>query len=195
MDSKFLERIQQMKLTVDEDEAMIVCPVQRQEILEEYLLSLIGQFLTTRSINLREAKNLLRSMWKLGDNLKIVDVDDGLLRFKFSMESQLSWVWNNGPWCFNNQILALRRWEKGVTARTVIFTHIPIWVQVLRLPFDLINEEASQDIGQGLGKFIDMDYKASKSDQACFLRVRVEIPLDKPLQRGGSIVSLEGDEV
>lgn len=31
MDSKFLERIQQMKLTVDEDEAMTVCPVPRRD--------------------------------------------------------------------------------------------------------------------------------------------------------------------
>ena len=113
MDSEFLERIQRMKLTVDEDEAMTVRPVRRQEILEEYPLSLIGQFLTTRSINLRAAKNLLRSMWKLGDDLKIVDVGDGLLQFKFSMESQLSWVWNNGPWCFDNQILAFQQWKKA----------------------------------------------------------------------------------
>ena len=59
MDLEFLERIQRMKLTIDEDEAMIVHPVRRQEMLEEYSLSLIGQFLTTRSINLRAAKNLL----------------------------------------------------------------------------------------------------------------------------------------
>lgn len=71
-----------------------------------------------------------------------------------------------------------------MTARTVSFTHIPIWIQVWSLPFDLINEEAGQDIGRALGKFTDLDCKASKSDQAHFLRVCVEIPLDKPLQRG-----------
>ena len=108
MDSEFLERIQRMKLTINEDEAMNVCLVRRQEILEEYSLSLIGRFLTIRSIDLRAAKNLQRSMWKLGDDRKVVDVGDGLLQFKFSMESQPSWVWNNGPWCFDNQILALR---------------------------------------------------------------------------------------
>ena len=63
------------------------------------------------------------------------------------------------------------------------------------MPCDLINEEAGQDIGQGLGTFIDVDCKASKSNQARFLRVCVEIPLDKPLWRGGPVVSPEGDEV
>ena len=74
-----------------------VRPLRRKEILEEYSLSLIGKFLTTKLINIRVAKNLLRSMWKMGEDLKMVELDDGLLQFKFSMECQLNWVWNNRP--------------------------------------------------------------------------------------------------
>lgn len=151
-----------MQLTTDEDEAMTVRSVRRQEILEEYSLSLIGKFLTARPINYRVAKNLIRSMWNLGD---------GLLQFKFSMESQLPWVWNNGPRCFDNQLLALRHWEKGMTVRLVKFTHLPFWVQVWGSPFDLMNEEAGHDIGRGLGEAIEVDCKAFKLDQARFLRV------------------------
>ena len=194
MDSELLDRIQRMQLTTEEDEAITVRPIRRKEILEEYFLSLIGKFLTTRPINIRAAKNLLRSKWKLGDDLKVVEVGDGLLQFKFSMESQLNWVWNNGPWCFDNQILALRRWEKGMTARTETFTHLPFWVQVWGPPFDLMTEEAGQDIGRGMGKIIEVDCKAIKTDQARFLRVGVEVPLAKPLRRGGPVVSPEGDE-
>ncbi|KAL0015735.1 hypothetical protein SO802_002804 [Lithocarpus litseifolius] len=131
----------------------------------------------------------------MGDDLKIVEVGDGLLQFKFTLESQLLWVWNNGPWCVDNQMLAVRRWEKGVTARSVTFTHLPFWVQVWGLPIDLLNEEAGHDIGRGLGKVIEVDCKAFKANQARFLRVRVEIPLDKPLRWGGPVVSAEGDEV
>nr|XP_023885756.1 uncharacterized protein LOC111997857 [Quercus suber] len=130
----------------------------------------------------------------MGDDMKVVEVEDGLLQFKFSMESQLNWVWNNGPWCFDNQILALRRWEKGMTVRTVNFTHLPMWVQVWGLPFDLTIEEDGHDIGQGLGRVIKVDCKGIKTDQARFLRIRVEVPLDRPLQRGGPIVSPEGNE-
>ena len=130
-------------------------------------------------------------MWKMGDDVKVVEVGDGLLQFKFSLDSQLTWVWNNGPWCFGNQILALWRWEKGMSARTVNFTHIPVWVQVWGLPFDLNTEGAGQDIGQGLGRVIEVDCKAIKVDQARFLRIWVEVPLDKPLRWGGPIVSPE----
>ena len=39
---------------------------------------LMGRFLTTKLINLRAAKNLLRSVWKMGSDLKITNVGDGL---------------------------------------------------------------------------------------------------------------------
>ena len=96
-----------MKLTTEEEEAMFIRSLRRDKILEEFSLSLIGQFLTSKQINLRAAKNLLRNMWKLGDNMKIIEVREGFLQLKFSMESQLLWVWNNGPWCFDNHLLAL----------------------------------------------------------------------------------------
>lgn len=69
-----------------------------------------------------------------------------------------------------------------MTARSVTFTHLLFWVQVWGVPFDLITEEAAQDIGRGLGKVIEVDCKALKTDQARFLRIKVEVPLDKPLR-------------
>ena len=82
-----------------------------------------------------------------------------------------------------------------MTAFSVKFFTVPIWLQVWGLPFDLINEEAGRDIGQGIGRVIDMDNKAIASDQARFLRVRVEMPLDKPIPRGAPIFSSKGDKV
>ena len=96
MESEVLEHIQNMTLTTDEDEVMPIRPVKREKVLEEFSLSLIGKFLTMKPINIRAAKNLIRSMWKLGDDLKIIEVGEGLLQFKFFMESQLMWFGTMG---------------------------------------------------------------------------------------------------
>ena len=42
---------------------------------------------------------------------------------------------------------------------------------------------------------VEVDCKALALDQACFLWIRVEIPLDKLLRKGGQVVSLKGDRV
>nr|XP_023917995.1 uncharacterized protein LOC112029545 [Quercus suber]POF03421.1 uncharacterized protein CFP56_68606 [Quercus suber] len=131
----------------------------------------------------------------MGPDLKIIEVGDGLFQFKFALESQISWVMNNGPWSFDNRILVLRRWERGMMARSVNFTKLPIWVQVWGLPFDLINEEADLKVGKSLGQVIKVDCKAFTTDQARFLQVCIVLPLDKPIWQGGPIVNPEGDKV
>lgn len=68
-------------------------------------------------------------------------------------------------------------------------------MQIWGLPFDLINEEAAWDIGKGLGQVIEVDSKIFTSEQARFIRIRVEIPLDKPIRRGGWVASPEGERV
>ena len=122
MDSDFIERLQSINLTEEEREVIKVRLGNRAKIQEECSLSLMGRFLTTKPIN------LLRSVWKLGHDLKITDVGEGLLQFKFFMESQLNWVLNNGRWSFNNHLLLLKRWERGMMTFTVDFKYVPIWV-------------------------------------------------------------------
>ncbi|XP_050259710.1 uncharacterized protein LOC126704737 [Quercus robur] len=182
-------------MTADEGEVITVRADNREKTLEDCSLSLVGRFHTTKNINFRAAKNLLRTVWKMGKDMTITEVGDGLFQFKFAMESQLKWVLNNGPWSFENHILLLRRWEKGMTAFSVSFETLPIWVQVWGLPFDLINEEAGRDIGRGVGRVIEVDCKAMAADQAKFLRIRVDMPLDKPIRRGAPVLSPEGDTV
>ena len=194
MDSDFIERIEKLKLTIEEGEEITIRSTQREKILEEWSLSLIGKFLGSQYYNQRAAKNLLRSVWKMGNDLKIVDVGEGLFQFKFSIESQMKWVLNNGPWSFENQLLVLRRWEKGMMPRSVKFTSVPMRVQVWGLPFDLINEDAGRDIGSGLGRVVDVDSEALTANQERFLRIRVEIPLKKPLCRGSPVISPKGDK-
>ena len=171
-----------MSLTAEEGEIIKFRSNNQAKILEECSLSLMGRFHMSKPLNTKVAKKLFRSVWKFGQYLRITEVGDGLLQFKFSMESQLNWVMKNGPWSFDNHILLLRRWEKGMTAYTVEFPCVPIWLQVWGLPFDLINEEAGKDIGESIGKVMEVNYKAIAANQACFLRIRVELPLGKPIK-------------
>ena len=87
MDPDFINKLQGITLTKEEGEVIKVGVSQRERVLEECSLSLLGRFLTTRAFNQHVAKDLLRSVWKMGSDLRIVDVGDDLFQFKFTMES------------------------------------------------------------------------------------------------------------
>ena len=146
-----------------------------------------------RNQNQRALKNTLRSTWKMGSDLRIVEVGNNVLQFKFSSMFQLEWVERSGPWNFENNLLLLCRWRKGLSSTNLVFTHAPFWIQIWGLPFEYMTEEAGCDIGSKIGRVIEVDKRSWQADQAKFMRVRIDLPIEKPLRRGGYVTNMDGD--
>lgn len=138
---------------------------------------------------------MLKSVCKMGSDLRIIDVGEGMFQFKFTMESQLKWVMNNGPWNFDNYPLVLRRWERGVKVASVKFQTLPIWIWIWGLPFDLLTEETGREIKKGIWNVVETDTTTFTSEQARFIDIRIEVLLDKTIRRGWVVSSLKGDKI
>ena len=116
----------------------------------------------------------------MGSDMRIVEVGNGILQFKFSSKYQMKWVKKNGTRNFDNNLLLLCGWRKGLLAANIVFIHSPFWVQVWGLPFELMLEETSKDIGNKIGNYVETDKRSWQSDQAKFLQIRVDFQIDKP---------------
>ena len=57
-----------------------------------------------------------------------------------------------------------------------------------------MSKEVGQDIGRSRGRFIEVDKRAGQADQAKFIRIKVDLPIEKPLRRGGHVVSKDGEK-
>nr|POF19256.1 hypothetical protein CFP56_75075 [Quercus suber] len=53
-------------------------------------------------------------------------------------------------------------------------------------------EEIRKDIGRKIVRVLEVDKRAMQADKAKFLRIRVEVPINKPLSRGGYVKNEEG---
>lgn len=161
----------------------------KAELLEECLLSLFEKLQSNRQQNQRSLKSTLRTAWKMGSDLRIVEVDNGILQFKFSSQYQMEWVEKNGPWNFDNNLL-LCWWRKDLSAANISLSQSPFWVQVWGLPFKLMTEEIGRDIGSKIGNYVETDKRSWQADQAKFMKVRVELQVDKSFWRGGYIYQI-----
>nr|POE76871.1 uncharacterized protein CFP56_58073 [Quercus suber] len=180
-------------VTKEEEGHISVAEEDSAQEFEECSLSLFGKLLTDRKQNIRALKNMLRSVWKISPNLKIVEVGGTTFSRSNLSEFQIQWVETNGPWNFENNLLLPKRWERGMTANNINFSHSPFWVQIWGLPFDMMTEKLGRHIGNNLSAFIIADTRSWSADQAKFMRIRVNIPIDKPLRRCGTVISLEGE--
>ena len=102
-----MNSLEKLKLTKEEDEDIVIANISSSEIFEECSLSLFGCLLTNRLQNQRALKNTLKAAWKMGSDLRIVEVGNNILQFKFSSRYQLKWVGKSGPWNFDNNLLLL----------------------------------------------------------------------------------------
>ncbi|XP_030945979.1 uncharacterized protein LOC115970489 [Quercus lobata] len=190
MDQEVVNSLGKLKLTKEEEEDIVLADSNGSEIFEECSLSLFGRLLSDRHQNLRALKNTLKAAWKMGSDLRIVEVGNNILQFKFGSRCQLEWVEKSGPWNFDNNLLLLCRWRKGLTSKNIRFSHSPFWVQIWGLPFENMTEAIGKDIGSKIGRVLEVDKRAMLADQAKFLRIRVEVQIDKPLRRGGGILRM-----
>ena len=131
----------------------------------------------------------------MGSDLRIVDIGNDILQFKFSSKYQMEWVEKNGLWNFDNNLLLLCRWRKGLSAANIVFSHLPFWVQVWGVPFELMIEDTGRDIRNRIGNFLEANKRSWQLDQAKYMRVRAELPLNKPLHRGGYLMRVEGEKL
>ena len=63
------------------------------------------------------------------------------------------------------------------------------------LPFENMSEAIGKDIDSKIGRVLEVDKRAMQAELAKFLRVRVEVPIDKSLRRGCFVKSEEGERV
>ena len=130
VEQEVLNNFQKLQLTKEEADDIVITSITRAELLEECSLSLFRCLLTDCQQNQRAFKNTLKTAWKMGSDLRIMEVGNNVFQFKFGSVCQLEWVERSGPWNFDNNLLLLCRWRKGLTASNILFTHAPFWVQV-----------------------------------------------------------------
>ena len=78
-------------------------------------------------------------------------------------------VLRSGPWTFDNQLLMLKRWSKGMTSRNVRLEHVSLWVQIWDAPFDKMSPVVATEIGSRLGKVEEVEKRKNQDDHNLFM--------------------------
>ncbi|KAE9450366.1 hypothetical protein C3L33_17734, partial [Rhododendron williamsianum] len=195
MADEVVERIGNFHLSDEEEDVITIDEEICQQALVACSFSLVGKLLTTKRFKVAAMKESLRRAWGFPNNLNIVEVGDNLFHFRFEDETSRSRVLNGGPWNFENHLLMVQPWEPGTKADQVSFSSVAFWVQLWGLPFEFVTPAIGEVIGRRIGTLISVDNREVVGERGRFIRIRVEVPLDKPLKRGGFISLGGGDKL
>ena len=68
-----------------------------------------------------------------------------------------------------------------------------MWIQIWGVPFDMMASKVAMEIGNKMGVVEDVERRRRSEEQNLFLRVKVALPISKPIRRGGFLMSLDGN--
>lgn len=82
--------------------------------------------------------------------------------------------------------------KKGMIVGNIKMENVSLWDQIWGAPLDMISPQVAKLIGGHLGEVEEVEWKKKRDDVNFFMHVRVDLPISKPLWRGGFIAGMDG---
>ncbi|XP_019198216.1 PREDICTED: uncharacterized protein LOC109192074 [Ipomoea nil] len=150
---------------------------------EEQRWVCVGGFLTTKVVKLEYMRQVMASVWQPVWGMHATEIQSGLFMFIFCDETDMRKVLDEGPWSFENSTLVCKQVEPGTRSASVELKSVDMWVQLYDLPLGYTSEAVLEQAANFIGTFVKVDDRYPGAPWKTFHRVRVSIPVDKPLKR------------
>jgi hypothetical protein len=170
---------------VDNPPPLVSTSISDSTVDENPSFTLVGTILSSHPLSKVIIKNNLLQAWNFVKSLITDDRDDNLMVFSFEVLEDLERVLDNSLWNIKGSPLFLKRWSKSEAIEDLDFTKAPFWVQVHKLPLELMTVKNAENIGASLGDLLVVDNADNlKPTRKSFLRFKVMLDLLKPLVLG-----------
>ena len=154
--------------------------------------SLLFKLLSNRPFNGMALLNSVRSLWASPNGITIREIEDNLFMVVFHVEADLECIFVRSPWTFDKKLIQLVRFKGDIQPMEVKFQYSAFWIRILNLPIKSMIREVGEDIGNGIGRFIEADVPENGIGWGRYLRIRVDIDVSLPLFRGKILEGVDG---
>lgn len=184
MDLEVLNRLENFRLS-EEEEAWVDIELQDvKSSVTQCKQSLVGRVFGEHSVNFTGLKQTLSKLWCGEGDLKVIELQNRMYQFVFSREEERLRVLNKRPWTFDNQLLVLHPWRKGIEHETKTFLSSYMWVQAWQIPAQWLSVATVRKVGHIFKQCHNVIIPENGSKDGRYAKLLVEIDLNKPLIRG-----------
>ncbi|KAL8141405.1 hypothetical protein V2J09_007426 [Rumex salicifolius] len=128
-----------------------------------------------------QIRRRLDLMWSLKGTMNLVDIGNAHYVARFSNADDYNHVLTEGPWMIGDNYLVIRRWVPNFDPFSEKEKVLTAWVRIPGLILEYFHGGFLKRIGGFIGKVIKVDSTTLKADRGQFVRLAVEVDLEKPI--------------
>ncbi|MCH81083.1 hypothetical protein A2U01_0001862 [Trifolium medium] len=183
-------------LTFTHEEGGVTVNLAQHQAVNEILdHCLVGKFLADRPVRTHIMKERLANLCRPVKGVMITPIESNRFLFQFFHNLDMGRVISDGPWSFDNFMLALRKVYPGEDPLTVPLNIVEMWVQIHNLPYGFMCKAIGELIGSYLGNFLEYDEDNNWGPWRKYMRIKVALDVNVPLKKDWAIRKDGGDWV
>jgi len=187
-----IKKMENLNINSDHGAASKKPNLTRAELLD---LCLVGRVMINKPIHLATLEARLGPIWEPKYQMTLILMEDNKFMVQLYSKADLARILDRSPWLLDNNMIILKKVVVGENPLALSMNTTEIWVQVHQLPFGFMDEKVGALVGSRIGKMIRFDEENNYGPWRRFMRVRVEIAVEAPLQQELVIEREEGENI
>ncbi|XVF61389.1 hypothetical protein PTKIN_Ptkin08bG0125400 [Pterospermum kingtungense] len=132
-----------------------VCVVPSSDTLKEGLKqwqnSIVAQ-VVGRTPNFSYFQKMVQILWGSNGEVTTFPASHNMFMLKFSTAELRNKVLESDPWYFHNQLLILKKWERGLKSLDLSMSKLPVWLYLHNVPLEMFTKKGLSCIASAIDK-------------------------------------------
>ncbi|XP_016727842.1 uncharacterized protein [Gossypium hirsutum] len=178
----------------EEEKKRVVSKKANKDNSKGYEHWAIGKLMTQEKVNKEAMYRVFKSLWYTKEEVNFVALKDGGILVKFCNEDDRKKILNLSPWLFDQCLFNMVPYSKDKTMEEYDFNHTPFWVRIANIPMEYMDRDMAMEVGSAIGEVLAIDWRDRDGGWTEYMRIRINIDINKPLQRVVYFTNHGGEE-
>ncbi|KAI5663953.1 hypothetical protein M9H77_23276 [Catharanthus roseus] len=112
------------------------------------------------------------------EKLRVMKIRVNVVHIFFPNLEEMERILKLGPWCFNNDLLALQHWERMKEFTDKYFKEVSFWIHISSLLVECFTKEMGLKLVDRFGRSTDIQIREFTEDEGHILKNCAEAPKD-----------------
>ncbi|CAM8989713.1 unnamed protein product [Rhodiola kirilowii] len=131
--------------------------------------------------NLTGLSNVLTKMWNMERRVNFTELGNNMALARFRHRSDMQKIRDGGPWLCLGTFIVMHDWCPDLSPEEFVMKRLGVWAQFHNLPVGAVlkGKEVGEKLAPNIGSLVKVSQAESETSKKRYIRVRVEIAIDK----------------